>query len=656
MATITNTKLSLDKLQREAAQAPEGPVLIMGGPGTGKTRTLIGRILNLLKADVSPHNIAYVTFSSRGADDMRRQISDYVASRHIYIGTLHQYASQFLRHTGAALIGLTPHYTIWDQEQSLEIIAELIESEKRDQDESGAMSEKEIKEILHWHSLNQADRSGAPLPAQNTSWLQIIEMYKREKLRQNVLDLDDLIPSAIQVMESSPQIQASLNRSRTRHLLVDEFQDITPSQYRLLRLMTGPTHSITIASDPNQSIYTWRGADTRLLDQFRLDHHDTSTHLLRINHRSTKTLTDAAANMTTHKSMNGLHDAYQTAIRPEGPRPALLEFQGDPGDMDEYILDWAQELVGRGYAWEDLACIYRKHFTSSRMITKLVHRDIPYTVLGDTRNPEQGDARCITNLLSCLINPLDSKAFAIAASTEAKSQRRRLNPGATRQLVRLSRDQNINLVEAAEQYLQVTKRNSAIHANLRYLISAWRTLSKMLEDPETTIYNICRRAHSMMNNARGSTSMPIPDKHMTKLLTLSESNERLPGESPRQHLSRFLELITAAPYPDYRSLNNDDPFAHHKGLTFSTIHAAKGIQWKVVWVIDASDHIIPGPVKDTAYAESRLQEEQRIFYVAATRGADQLYFCSAVGGNKGFDAVPCRFLEAWGDSLVYERV
>jgi superfamily I DNA/RNA helicase len=653
MTTLIIPRLPLDHLQRAAAEAPEGPVLIIGGPGSGKTHTLIGRIAVLLREGAPPRTIAYLSFSSHGAHEVRRQLNglEPEAAPDLFAGTLHQYASHFLRRAGAAVLGIPPHYTIWDPQQAAETIAELARASSPEDPEMG---QEEIKELLHWHDLDRTRLPEDALPAPRKGWQRLAGLYTAEKRRQDTLDLGDLIPLAVRAMEIDPRLRADWNRSRSRHLLVDEFQDVTPAQYRLLQMITGPTRSIAIATDPNQSIYAWRGAEAGLLEQFQLDHQRAGTHLLRVNHRSTGALTGAAARITDHGPMRGLHHAYQSAVRPEGEPPALLNFPGPPQDMDGHVLDMAQELNRQGYAWEDMACIYRRHLTSARIITQLVHRDIPYTLLGENRTRKSGDANCIASLLSSVLNPLDRSAFSVAASTEARTRHRRLNPHVSQEIARISREQGINLIEAAGQHLSGGRHSPPVARDLRHIVNAWKQLDRILESPEVSLYNLCRRAHGLLHDARGGRGLPVPDSQTARLLTLSETTARLPGETAREHLSRFLELLSAASQPEHRSPDNDDPFAHHRGISLSTVHGAKGLQWKVVWVLDASDHLMPGPVRDSPGAAGNLEEEQRIFYVAATRAADRLYFCSAEGSKQELDAAPSRFLDALGDITRHE--
>ena len=190
------------------------------------------------------------------------------------------------------------------------------------------------------------------------------------------------------------------------------------------------------------------------------------------------------------------------------------------------------------------------------------------------------------------------------------------------------------------------------HQSLRYTISAWQEVNQMLETEDIQIYDICRRVEAMLAQAQHADLKTVQESQMMKLLTLSQTTPRLGQERNREFLARFLELQTAATQPDHRGTENEDPFAHHQGMTFSTIHSAKGMQWKLVWVADAIDDSMPGHNWEQS-AEKDL-EEQRVFYVAATRATDQLHFCCARFNDEGGETQPSRFLDSLED-LLEER-
>ena len=322
--------------------------------------------------------------------------------------TFHSYASTFLRQVGASILGRSPHYSLWDHEQAKEAITAMLDvlNQKDDTDEDQPepddpesdepesvpkMTGNEINNFLQWYGLNRA-RWGQEITAPDIPyWHHLIELYTQEKLRQNAMDLDDLIPLAVHALEENPQLRTTWSQIRSKHLMVDEFQDITPIQYRLLQLITNTNRSIAIATDPNQAIYSWRGADTRMLDQFRLDHHNAEIHMLHLNHRATETLVDLAAQLTEDESMTGLINAYQQPLRPRGPKPVLLTYDGNHERMSQFILAEAQRMVDRGQlSWQDMAIVYRNRDAKKQLLHALLRENIPYRILGDVKKIDQG--------------------------------------------------------------------------------------------------------------------------------------------------------------------------------------------------------------------------------------------------------------------------
>ena len=646
-------KFSMDRLQQNAARANEGPLLIIGGAGTGKTHTLLGRISALIHSDASPFTITFLTFNSRSADSVRELLTTLPitpkAQKAIFVGTLHSYASMYLRQTGAATLGISPNYTLWDQFDSEQVVHDILTGlpEPLTKDDEEPFRRQDVKDLFKWHRYNQARLPEDAIPPKNATWLEVLDLYSQEKLRQSTLDLDDLVPMAIKAMEMNPEDRVFWARVRSRHLLVDEFQDITPIQYRMLQLMLGPTRSITIATDPNQNIYTWRGSNAQLLDQFKLDYPRYSHHILKLNHRSTLTLTNTATNLTDAEGMDGLFHSFQTAIRPQGNPPTVFEFKGDPNNMKRWILAELQRLRDNGTRWEDMACLYRSHRTFENLVNQLLESRIPYTELGETTTLKDSTAKKVINLLNTLINPLDTKSFSIAAEANSNDNKRRMTPKVMATLRKLAKDGDINLIEAAKLYNGAIRNDSNVSKSLRQIIAAWEDLNQLLNNPNSDLFTLCKRANSLVQDSTTYAFMVSPEPEFNKILALSRTTARLPAESPREHLSRFLELLATAPDPEHRSLDNDNPYAHRRGLTFSTIHAAKGLQWPVVCVLDATEGNSPG---NKANDPEALMEEQRIFYVACTRATDNLMFFHHESGE------PTRFLNAIGNDLRRELI
>ena len=655
--------LTTDPVQKKAAESKEGPLLLQGGPGTGKTHTLLARMKFLISRGALPQNITYITISSRGAESIRDQLrrlkETSEAEPHIFVGTILSYASMFLRRTGAHILNISPSYTIWDHQQTLTFISETMDyfanelkrGKKDHQDYIPKLATSQVMDILQWHGLNLARHNQTPYPANDESWYKIIEFYQNEKLRQNVLDLDDLVPMAIKAMERSKDAQLMWSRTRSMHLLIDEFQDITPAQYELINLMTGPTKSIMVASDPNQSVFRWNGADSKLQERFIYHHNTAPRHILRANHRSVGAITKTATHMTEHRLMTGLGPDLEGSIRNEGERPQVREYQGDVHFMDEQVIRMAQNFKDQGVEWEDMALLYRRRSTASRIGNTLFKSAIPNTILGEIQKQRDTDTFCLTKMLTLTLNPLDLNALSVAASIKRKPTGRRLSAKITMEIHRIAKEKGTHLIEAADQYIQAFDLDSDTRRELSYVVRTWTELCEMLDNPQTTLYNICKRAQTLLEEHQWPRPA-VPEEEMSKMLSLAETNPRILEETPRAHLSRFIELLATSLYPEFRSQENDDPFKHNTGITLATIHVAKTAQWKIVWILDANEHIMPGPSKN----EDALNEEQRTFYVASTRAADRLFYCYSTKIQNLHEPKPTRFIQAIEEMVDYVTI
>ena len=627
---------SLDPIQRQAAECGEGPLIITGGPGSGKTYTLVRRMAALLNGGALPATITYITFASKTADLARNElqslINDEETTKKVFVGTVHSYASAYLRQAGARKVGRTSQYTVWDEDQAKEVLTGLL------QQNPGQMTlgQRELNSFRNWEKMNRARYGHVEKTPDEMYWYELQDLYKQEKLRQNVVDLDDLIPLAIEAMEADRHTRVIWSQIRSRHLLVDEYQDITPAQYKLIELMTGPTKSVAIATDPNQSIYRWMGADLELLTRFALDHPNAKRFHLPLNHRSTATLVELSQTMGASEELSGLRGTVQTAVKPTGPTPEIILCEESGSTLVNYVATQAQELHdSEGIAWDEMAIIYREKHWSTQAVMTLRHRRIPHHVSGDPNRTPKEEADRLINLLGCVINPLDASVFASAASTEPPDARTGLNPEWMKDINQRAQRMGRNLIEAAEIEKTNMRDNAKTRENLTYLIAAWRDLTQKTDEDEMSLSELVNAASKHMENSQWgpqrSRALPGVNAGVSQVLALSESKARTEGESLREHLTRFVEDFKSRSRPELTG-EEDDPFDIKEGITLISVHASKGHQWKVVWMLDASDNAIPRYVREGD--DEAMGEEHRLMYVAATRATERMHFCSAPRTDK----------------------
>ena len=623
--------LALDPSQKAAAEAPEGPVVITGGPGTGKSHTLVRRLSALLRGNAKPATIAYLTYTRKAADIARSQISllipDEAITKKLFVGTFHAYASTYLRHAGASQIGRTPHYTVWDQDQAVEIIDSILQ----EYPEETNLGTKEKERFISWMGVNKARWGEEPLNPDNAFWHELQTLYDEEKLRQNTIDLDDVVYLAVKAMESDQRTRTLWSNIRSRHILVDEFHDITPTQYRLLELMTGPTRSITVASDPNQCIYAWRGADPTLIERFGWDHPKAVNHHLRMNYRSTSTLTDASKRFTAAEATTGLYPEGQAPSRPPGPITRLVHCPGIMQDLVRYIVAEAQHLNAQGIPYEEMAVLAKTNSPLDPLSITLSGQAIPHHIVGATRHPNRDSTKRLLALLTTLLNPMDLGNLRNAACTEPGETKRGLNPEIAKKISQLADDNQLTLAEAAMHYIDDLKPSARSRQGLEYFQNAYTHLDDLLAENLLPLKEFMDQAQKqVLNGVHHSRKIINPQgtsDPLAQIMTLAAASTQLNREPLRDHLTRFLETAKGVNHPDMVEQDAEDPFEPQAGIALSTIHKAKGQQWTAVWLIDASDHIMPGKwVQDDTPS---MAHAHRLFYVALTRATDYLYICNA---------------------------
>ena len=654
----TNYALPRDTVQRQATAAPEGPLLIQGGPGVGKTHTLTARAVTLIESGAQPQHVTCICYTNAAATLMADTIQAVCPNANgIYIGTIHMLASTLLRHGGAQTLGLSPSFSIWDHNQAHDLLEQLTSLDlPKDQKPP---TNTELRAMLRWHSRNQTLHNTPPTPARRQQWVEWARAYSQQKVLQNAMDLDDLCPLAVSALEQSPNLRNQYRRSRTRHLLVDDCQDITPIQYRLLQLLTGPTNNIAIAADTNQTINQWRGASPRLVNRFVMDHSEATQVTLTINHRSSGRLNEAANAVTTHQDMNALQPANSRSLRPQGPQIQVIDCQGDNNAVTDLIVNTITHRVQEGqWRWEDIAIIYRNRQIAATLPTKLTNAKLPHQIVGDINNRQYDTAAVITAMLTLMVNPNDSRALKQAAATHTPEGWRPLNPHLLQQITKLAQDNQMDLIQAAGAVLPLGRPSTQLHQALSYTLRTHRLMLQLTEDqPDLTPLDLCHHIHQQLLYHASQDDQPHT-LDMIQLLTRAEMCPRRPDEPLLQTVSRLLEHQRTAIYPQQQGRHNQDITSLSRGITLSTIHATKGRQWKIVWLLDASDHILSiQPPANSPDADIHHQDSQRLFYVAITRATDELYLCNPAQeppphSHQDQESQPTRYIAALPEESV----
>ena len=596
----------LDPLQIAAAEnsiASEGPTVVLGGPGTGKTHTMVGRILFLLDHDVDPGSVAYLAVSTRVAIDFRQRLDrlppEYSGpARGVFVGTPAQYALHFLRRTGAKTLKMSAGFTLWDRATSVQAILAICGSDPNIQE----VDADTIEAFLDWLAASPVRSADQKIPPPHPACVRLMGRYAREKQRRNVLGIEDLVPTAVKALEQDREMRSVWAGLRSRHLMVDGVQDTPPAHRALIDLMTCPEGSITVTLDPNQALLERLGADAEarwVLGRAKPE----DIRLLAINHRSLKALADPARKLSRSPSLRGLVDDKQVPIRlRESSPPVIARFYADE-KAENFLVEHINQHKERGWRWEDTMVICRDPADVTRIQSLLDDRDIPCHVWGAASRTTDPDLHRVLSMLSSVLNPADDGAF-FAAAFHADSRRRVAVQQVMASLAAMVQNQGIDLFDAAQQQMTAFQPGGAVHGGLQWMVDAQGELTTLLESSRTTLPEAVRRCADMLPGSPAGG----PPEWWSQLLNLTETVVRERWETAWQHLARVLDRAN----PDLYGNALSPDF----GVTVTTIDEARGMERPIVLYLDSD-------VPDEGRSQA---EENRMRYLAYTRAADLVYY------------------------------
>ena len=634
----------LNPAQREAVEAIDGPVLILAGPGSGKTRVIAHRVAYLIKVcGISPHRIMAVTFTNKAAREMEERLHRLIGSAvgDLTIGTFHAICARILRRDGKT-IGIDPRFVIYDEEDQLSLLKQSIQ-------DIGLDPKQYIPRAIA--SAIGAAKSRMLTPqdyAQHTrSYFEevagrVYERYQKLLDESNALDFDDLLMKAVQLFRNSPQTLHKY-QSRYLHILVDEFQDTNLVQYELIRQLGGERRNICVVGDPDQSIYSWRFADLRNILSFEKDFPEAKLVLLEQNYRSTKKILETASHVISANQQR---------------KPKALWTNNEPGELinvvetyteqDEaqFVVSEIERLVGKKRAkLRDCAVMYRTNAQSRALEEAFIRYGTPYRLVAATRFYERREVKDIIAYLRVIQNPHDN----ISLQRIINIPTRGIGQTSLSQLLSWAKSQNTSLYDALKltagkdgaQQLSLSPRVSKSLAAFLSLIQEFTRHSRELNLRD--LFDLVVKKTGYKEYIFSGENGEERWNNVLELRTVAGDYREL---KPRDGLTAFLEGVTLVSDVDGLDETID-------AVTLVTLHQAKGLEFPIVFIVGVEDGILPH-FKSLDEPE-QLEEERRLCYVGITRAKQRVYLVyafrrSLMGGstvNK-----PSRFLKDIPQHLV----
>lgn len=637
--TLEESLKSLNPQQLEAVNYDAGPCLIVAGAGTGKTKTLTTKIAKLIADGYHPARILAVTFTNKAAQEMRERVDSLApgAGKKVWIHTFHSFGVRILRQNAQAL-GLSRDFAIYDDSDQKKVVSLILE-------QMGIKDpKKEISQIVSLISRAKDDMVSPETMMQSATAsgldfkIRAAEVYRRyeQKLKEaGALDFGDLLVKTVVLLRDHEDIR-SYYQEFFEYILVDEYQDTNHTQYLITKMLAAKRRKLCVVGDPDQSIYSWRGANIRNILEFEKDFQDVKTITLEQNYRSTKVILEASNRLITknkkRKEKNLFTDKSQGD--PIEVRELLTE-----GDEARWVSQNIKALVDEGASLKEVAVFYRTNAQSRSFEDSFRRYQIPYRLVGTVRFYDRKEIKDIMCYARILINPADNVSLLRIINTPARG----LGKVAQDRFMAYAEENHLSLYDALKNAAYVPGVSAmALKAALRLvqLFENWRG-DMLLTDPADIFHKILVESGYMDAVKAEMEKDPEAESRLQNLDALinavKEYEERCHKGEKEPSVSDFLQEISLLS-------GEDDSNAGEGGaVTLMTVHLAKGLEFNNVFVTGLEENLFP-ICKDN---EDELEEERRLCYVAMTRAREKLFLTYAQSRRKfgqRQDNLPSRFL------------
>ena len=624
---------TLNKEQRQAVETLDGPLLILAGAGSGKTRALTYRIANLVDHGVSPWNILALTFTNKAAREMRERTEALLGGsvKDMWVATFHSCCTRILR-SDIDKLGRDRNFVIYDDDDQTSLIAAIM---KRLGVNDKDITKRQIKE----HISEAKNKSTEPEkflmdnPYLDESVLKVFREYQRSLKEYNALDFDDLLGKTLELFQSCPEVLQKY-RSKFRYILVDEYQDTNVMQYHIVELLAREHGNICVVGDDDQSIYGWRGADIRNILDFEKDFPGAKVIRLEQNYRSTSNILDAAnaviENNQGRKSKklwtdNGRGDRIET-------------FTAD-SERDEahFVCRKIMEGVRNGMNYGDFAVLYRMNAQSRIPETTMVNYGIPNKVYGGQRFYERKEIKDIMAYLRLIYNPFDD----IALKRIINVPKRSIGDASIAELARVAEQEGKSMLVAALTSENIDPRAMKKIKTFADTMGEFIALSRTMPLSEFTwgmISALEYETYLKAEDKRGEVESRMDN--LRELIGNIKEIEKDLSEG-EDALRAFLENVSLV--SDIDSMNDGNG-----AVALMTLHSAKGLEFPVVFMIGMEENIFPTSRARNDMSNHAMEEERRLCYVGMTRAKQKLYLINArqrnIFGNESYNR-KSRFIE-----------
>jgi DNA helicase II / ATP-dependent DNA helicase PcrA len=636
----------LNPTQREAVAATEGPVLVVAGAGSGKTRVLTFRIAHLIRDhNVPPGAILAITFTNKAADEMKQRVGALVGGvvNTMWVRTFHSACVRILRRE-AHRLGYRPSFTIYDEADSLRLMRMVIndldlDTKRFPERAMKAVISKAKSELVDFESFADQDTG-----FYHEQVADIYRLYQQRLLAASAMDFDDLLMVTVELFGAFPSVLAEY-QERFRYVLVDEYQDTNRAQYTLVRQLTATTRNLCVVGDSDQSIYKFRGADIRNITEFERDYPDARVIVLDQNYRSTETILDAANSVIANNTRRTPKHLWSD--RGQGAPISRYEAE-DEHDEAGYVVDEVERLQGEGYNLADFAVFYRTNAMSRVIEEVFVRRGIPYTVVGSVKFYDRKEIKDVLAYLRAILNPSDE----VSVKRIINEPRRGIGNTTIAHLDRYAETNKISFYESLTRASDIHQLNQRAQNQVLEFVA----LMGAMRD-EAASGGVEAAVRAVMHETGMVAGLEL--ERTIEAMGRVENLKELAGVAAEFETANEGAMIGDEAFDDLDNIRRLELFLESTALvadidewdegagavTLMTLHSAKGLEFPVVFLVGMEDGVFP-------HARSlgdpdELEEERRLAYVGITRAQDHLYMTSAwkrlLFGGSSYNP-PSRFL------------
>ncbi len=646
MAIATDDTLleGLNSAQREAVLRIDGPLLVLAGAGSGKTRVLTTRLARIIDHHgIDPSQILAVTFTNKAAGEMKQRIGRLLgrSPMGMWVGTFHAIGARMLR-AAPHLVGRTPSFTIYDQDDAQTVVKRIME---RLQLNTKQFTPRGV------HSAISDAKNALVLPAEyanlamdpfSKAIAKVYPEYGEELRRGNAVDFDDLLLLPVQMLGSNPRELEKYQR-RFKYILVDEYQDTNRAQYQLVRHLAGGHGNLCVVGDDDQSIYGWRGADIRNILDFQKDFPDAHVVRLEENYRSTPEVLDLA-NVVISANTGRMGKTLRPT-RGSGERVTAARCL-DERDEADYVVERITERSGQGKGGlRDFAIVYRTNSQSRALEEALRKKAVPYRLVGNVRFYDRREVRDLMSYLKLIANPADDEAFRRAVAVP----KRGLGDTTIEQLSLVAREAGVPMLAAAVRPDLVANIRPAARgalAEFAGLLAGFRESAREAGVDELlrqVVEGIRYDEYLKAEGPEGADRIENVKELITGAAELVSDEEGEVGLTPLDHFLQKAMLVA--------ELDKLGPDAD--AVTMMTLHNAKGLEFPVVFITGLEDGLFP--LAKAFDDPAMLEEERRLFYVGITRAERKLFLTHAEERRRNGEFMPAKassFLQAIPEAML----